>query len=176
MKCYEIFRFCYSLQNDDCVSEKRQRKKSDRLGEIADDDDLVTLDDSKEMLYCYGQSENELNVDSTNESDERILSKADKRPKNSNVHSKQTSRIEAKVNHLQTLLEQIQRSIISNIVNGAAGITDFESIQNTSDLLPLKTVESLDQFDSDLSTSSYRKKIVSLFNILFYKKVCSFQP
>lgn len=63
---------------------------------------------------------------------------------NSNVLSEQMSRIEAKVDDLQTVMKLIQQAMISNNV-----VRDFESTHNLLGILPVKTVESLDQSNSE---------------------------
>lgn len=63
---------------------------------------------------------------------------------NLNVLSEQMSRIEAKVDDLQTVMKIIQQAMISNNV-----VRDFESTHNLLGILPVKTVESLDQSNSE---------------------------
>lgn len=126
------------------------------------------MDSSKEQLNDSQKSASVIIPQaSESESDRTISFKANEHPKqDSDVFCKQMSRIEAKVNRIQTVLQQIQRMIISTKIHDGSGNSDCA--QNVFEL-PLQTVQSLDKFESDLSTPSYRNKIVSIHRFVLIK-------
>lgn len=157
-----VFRLFQSISSrDSCVTKKQCRKRPKRFRKVDRNmEKNVPLESSKEALDDSQISASVSNSpESEIESDGGASFKANERSKeNPTVFSKQMSRIEAKMNHIQTALQQIQRMIIRNKIECGSSKSD---VALSASELPLQTVESLDKFEIDLSTPSYRKEIVS---------------
>lgn len=79
----------------------------------------------------------------------------------SNTDRIQICRMEAKLDDLGDIIKQIQRMVIS-ITNGSSAVADDSIIPDL--LLPLKSMNLVNKFESDLANSaSLRQKVVSCF-------------
>lgn len=151
----EIVRKRVASKPNKSVGSKRSRTKPNRLGVAnANKDNYFEMENSQESTeeITSRQSESDFEPESADESDsfkENELSKRD-----NEVHRRQMSRIEVKLDQIQTVVVQIQRMCITSKVGG-------QSVKQFSEI-PLETVDQLEEFEAKLVRDEYRKDIVSI--------------
>lgn len=84
------------------------------------------------------------------------------------TNEKQIARIESKVNYIQKMVLQIHRMMISSATGSESHRTENVTELNNLPELPLHSVESLNKFERDLDTPSYRKKVVSMNQFIIF--------
>lgn len=152
----EIVRKRVATNPSENVHLKRSRIKPNRLGVASTNkDNYFEMDKSQDSTEetTSQQSESDF-VESADESDsfkENELSTPD-----NGVYRRQMSRFEAKLDHIQTVVVQIQRMCITSKVGDK-----IEHFKHFSEL-PLKTVMQIEDFEAKLVQDEYRKDIVSI--------------
>lgn len=145
------------------TGRKRQRQQPNRFGESSKnmdhmfkDIDEATSNDNKDPDFVQSDEQPSDDDGSPNSSSpEKIPFKEN--GSQSSVQ-KQMARVEAKLNEMHSILMQIHRACISNVVSTQM---DSENVQE----LPLTSDASLNKFEQDLTQKPYRQKIVSKRNL-----------
>lgn len=153
----------YFQNNNNRLDGKRVSKTPNRLG--VDRTNKDHFFESNESLNVIDDSDVSMkSIDCESESDDGgSVSFRDNGFPKQNVSDTQILRIEAKVNQIHKVLLHVQRMMMS-LAAGSNNVIMSELVTEYPDLpeMPLKSVDSLENFEKDLSTSSYRKQAVSL--------------
>lgn len=138
------------------------RKKPDRYGQS---DDIPNKDHFFDDASSQNSSTDSIEyIDAT----EKDSYKADESRDDSytNILRNQISRVEAKLDNVKDIINQLQRMVIA-LMNGSRTVAE-SSIPD----LPLTTEKSVYKFESDLKDGSFRQNVVSNINQLLLKMFC----
>lgn len=143
-------------------SNKRQRNQPNRYGESSKNMDHMFKDIDEATSNGNDPDFLQSNEQQSDDSGSPDSGSPEKIPFKENGSQssvqKQMARLEAKLNEMHSILMQIHRACISNVVS-----TQMES-ENVQEL-PLTSDASLNKFEQDLTQKSYRQKIVSKRNL-----------
>lgn len=129
-------------------------------------DDVLDVNDAnspsgKTPSIADGSHEANSTNDLRNQSSHEEVADGSHESNSTNTLRKQVSRIEAKLDFFQNVMQQIQRTVIS-LTNGANVDVSENAVLN----LPLTTEDSINKFDADLNEITFRQSVVRYLTLV----------